>query len=165
MPKTLGIFPLTTDFRGTNLLKAFILNAISVAIVSALSIQVREYLDDMSKEVKGSWYLSDSVKTIIVLINYGSASAAEIVAGAIKDHKRGIILGENSYGKGSVQSIIPLKNKGAIRLTVAKYYLPSGKSISEVGVSPDIEIEEIDEFKIKSETDNQLSYAIKLLNG
>ena len=105
-------------------------------------------------------------KTIIVLINYGSASASEIVAGALKDHKRAILLGENSYGKGSVQSIIPLKNDGAIRLTVAKYYLPSGESISEVGVSPDIEvIEESDEFKIKTETDNQLSYAIKLLNG
>ena len=105
-------------------------------------------------------------KTILVLINYGSASASEIVAGALKDHKRAILIGENSYGKGSVQSIIPLKNKGAIRLTVAKYYLPSGKSISEVGVSPDIEIdEENDDFKIKSETDNQLNYAIKLLNG
>ena len=105
-------------------------------------------------------------KTLIVLINYGSASASEIVAGALKDHKRAIILGENSYGKGSVQSIIPLKNKGAIRLTVAKYYLPSGKSISEVGVSPDIEIdEELDDFKIKTETDNQLNYALKLLNG
>ena len=105
-------------------------------------------------------------KTIIVLINYGSASASEIVAGALKDHKRAILLGENSYGKGSVQSIIPLKNDGAIRLTVAKYYLPSGKSISKVGVSPDIEItEETEEFKIKTETDNQLNYAIKLLNG
>ena len=105
-------------------------------------------------------------KTLIILINYGSASASEIVAGALKDHKRAIILGENSYGKGSVQSIIPLKNKGAIRLTVAKYYLPSGKSISEVGVSPDIEIdEESDEFRIKTETDNQLNYALKLLNG
>ena len=105
-------------------------------------------------------------KTILVLINYGSASASEIVAGALKDHKRAILIGENSYGKGSVQSIIPLKNKGAIRLTVAKYYLPSGKSISEVGVSPDIEIdEESDDFKIKTETDNQLNYAIKLLNG
>ena len=105
-------------------------------------------------------------KTILVLINYGSASASEIVAGALKDHKRAILIGENSYGKGSVQSIIPLKNKGAIRLTVAKYYLPSGKSISEVGVSPDIEIdEENDDFKIKTETDNQLNYAIKLLNG
>ena len=105
-------------------------------------------------------------KTLLVLINYGSASASEIVAGALKDHKRAIIVGENSYGKGSVQSIIPLKNKGAIRLTVAKYYLPSGKSISEVGVRPDIEInEDVDDFKIKSDTDNQLSYAIKLLNG
>ncbi len=105
-------------------------------------------------------------KTLIVLINYGSASASEIVAGALKDHKRAILLGQNSYGKGSVQSIIPLKNKGAIRLTVAKYYLPSGKSISEVGVSPDIEIDESsDEFRIKTETDNQLNYAIKLLNG
>jgi carboxyl-terminal processing protease len=105
-------------------------------------------------------------KALIVLINYGSASASEIVAGALKDHKRAILLGENSFGKGSVQSIIPLKNDGAIRLTVAKYYLPSGKSISEVGVSPDIEIdEESDDFKIKTETDNQLNYAIKLLNG
>jgi carboxyl-terminal processing protease len=105
-------------------------------------------------------------KTIIVLINYGSASASEIVAGALKDHKRAIVIGENSYGKGSVQSIIPLKNDGAIRLTVAKYYLPSGKSISEVGVSPDIEInEEGEKFRIKTDEDNQLNYAIKLLNG
>ncbi len=105
-------------------------------------------------------------KLLIVLINYGSASASEIVAGALKDHKRAILLGENSFGKGSVQSIIPLKNDGAIRLTIAKYYLPSGKSISEVGVSPDIEIaEETDEFRIKTETDNQLNYAIKLFNG
>tara|TARA_B100001063_G_scaffold216463_1_gene218163 strand:- start:9 stop:1097 length:1089 start_codon:yes stop_codon:yes gene_type:complete len=105
-------------------------------------------------------------KSLIVLINYGSASASEIVAGALKDHKRAILIGENSYGKGSVQSIIPLKNKGAIRLTVAKYYLPSGKSISEVGVSPDIEVgEDEGDFQIKTETDNQLNYAIKLLNG
>ena len=105
-------------------------------------------------------------KTLLVLINYGSASASEIVAGALKDHKRAILLGESSYGKGSVQSIIPLKNDGAIRLTVAKYYLPSGKSISEVGVTPDIEIAEgSDDFRIKTKTDNQLDYAIKLLNG
>ncbi len=105
-------------------------------------------------------------KTLIVLINYGSASASEIVAGALKDHKRAIILGENSYGKGSVQSIIPLKNRGAIRLTIAKYYLPSGKSISEVGVTPDIEIaENLENFKFNTETDNQLNFAIKLLNG
>ena len=62
-------------------------------------------------------------RPLIVMINYGSASASEIVAGALKDHKRAIVLGENSYGKGSVQSIIPLRNDGAIRLTIAKYYL------------------------------------------
>ena len=105
-------------------------------------------------------------KTLLVLINYGSASASEIVAGALKDHKRAIIVGENSFGKGSVQSIIPLKNRGAIRLTVAKYYLPSGKSISEVGVIPDIKIEEEGEkFSINTNTDNQLNYAVQLLSG
>ena len=105
-------------------------------------------------------------KTLIILINYGSASASEIVAGALKDHKRAILVGENSYGKGSVQSIIPLKNRGAIRLTISKYYLPSGKSISKVGVTPDIEVvESSEDFKFNSETDNQLNFAIKLLNG
>lgn len=105
-------------------------------------------------------------KSLIVLINYGSASASEIVAGALKDHKRAILLGEETYGKGSVQSIIPLQNKGAIRLTVSKYYLPSGESISEVGVTPDIEIaESSDDFKINTKTDNQLDFAIKLLTG
>ena len=105
-------------------------------------------------------------KPIVVLINNGSASASEIFAGALKDHKRAIILGENSYGKGSVQSIIPLKNGGGMRLTISKYYLPSGKSISEVGVTPDIIVEEKgEEFKINSEKDNQLNYAIKLFNS
>ena len=105
-------------------------------------------------------------KTMLVLINYGSASASEIVAGALQDHKRAILIGENTYGKGSVQSIIPLKNNGAVRLTVSKYYLPSGKSISDVGVTPDIEISEnTDNFKLNTETDNQLNFALKLLNG
>ena len=105
-------------------------------------------------------------ETLVVMINYGSASASEIVAGALQDHKRAILVGESTYGKGSVQSIIPLQNKGAIRLTVSKYYLPSGESISEVGVTPDIEIEEdSDDFKIDSKTDNQLNYTLKLLNG
>ncbi len=105
-------------------------------------------------------------KVLIVLINYGSASASEIVAGALKDNKRAILLGENTYGKGSVQSIIHLKNNGAIRLTISKYYLPSGKSISEVGVTPDIEVAEgDDEFRINTEKDNQLNFAVKLLNG
>ena len=105
-------------------------------------------------------------KTLIVLINYGSASASEIVAGALQDHKRAILIGENSFGKGSVQSIIPLINNGAIRLTISKYYLPSGKSISDVGVIPDIEIAESSEdFRMNTKTDNQLDFAIKLLNG
>ena len=105
-------------------------------------------------------------KPLIVLINSGSASASEIVAGALQDQKRAILLGETTFGKGSVQSIIPLKNKGAIRLTISKYYLPSGKSISEVGVVPDIKVEEEDEeFSINTTTDNQLNYAIKLLSG
>ena len=105
-------------------------------------------------------------KPLIVIINNGSASASEIVSGALKDHKRAIILGETTYGKGSVQSIIPLKNGGGIRLTISKYYLPSGKSISEVGVLPDIFVEEIgDKFKINTKTDNQLQYAIDLLKS
>ena len=107
-----------------------------------------------------------SGKPIIILINNGSASASEILAGALKDHKRAILIGETSYGKGSVQSIIPLKNGGGMRLTISKYYLPSGKSISEVGVEPDIFVEEVDSnFKIDTETDNQLNYAIKLLQS
>ena len=105
-------------------------------------------------------------KPLIVIINNGSASASEIVSGALKDHKRAIILGERTYGKGSVQSIIPLKNGGGIRLTISKYYLPSGKSISEIGVLPDILVEEIgDDFKINSKTDNQLKYAVNLLKS
>ena len=120
--------------------------------------ETRKFFARKGDEVKG--------KPIIVLINNGSASASEIFAGALKDHKRAIILGENSYGKGSVQSIIPLRNGGGMRLTISKYYLPSGKSISEVGVTPDILVEEIgDDFKIKSNKDNQLNYAIKLFNS
>ncbi len=105
-------------------------------------------------------------KPLIVITNNGSASASEIVSGALKDHKRAIILGENSYGKGSVQSVIPLRNGGGLRLTISKYYLPSGKSISEVGVLPDIFVEESGkDFKINTETDNQLKYAIDLLKS
>ena len=120
--------------------------------------ETRKFFARRGDEVKG--------KPLIVLINNGSASASEIFAGALKDHKRAIILGENSYGKGSVQSIIPLSNGGGMRLTISKYYLPSGKSISEVGVTPDIGVEEFgDDFKINSEKDNQLNYAIKLFNS
>jgi carboxyl-terminal processing protease len=120
--------------------------------------ETRKFFARRGDEVNG--------KPVIVLINNGSASASEIFAGALKDHKRAIILGESSYGKGSVQSIIPLKNGGGMRLTISKYYLPSGKSISDVGVAPDIVVEETgDDFKIRSEKDNQLNYAIKLFNS
>ena len=105
-------------------------------------------------------------KPLIVLINNGSASASEIVAGALQNHKRAVLLGITTFGKGSVQSIIPLKNRGALRLTISKYYLPSGKSISEIGISPDIKVEEEgEEFSINTSTDNQLNYAVQLFNG
>ena len=120
--------------------------------------ETRRFFSRKGDEISG--------KPLIVIINQGSASASEIVSGALKDHKRAIILGEHTYGKGSVQSIIPLKNGGGIRLTISKYYLPSGKSISDVGVMPDIFIEEkSDDFRINSDTDNQLDYAIKLLKS
>ena len=120
--------------------------------------ETRKFFARKGDEIKG--------KPIVVLINNGSASASEIFAGALKDHKRAIILGENSYGKGSVQSVIPLKNGGGMRLTISKYYLPSGKSISEVGVTPDIFVEEEGkDFKMNSEKDNQLNYVIKLFNS
>ena len=119
-------------------------------------IETRKFFAKKGDEING--------KPIIVIINNGSASASEILAGALKDHKRAIILGESTYGKGSVQSIIPLKNGGGMRLTISKYYLPSGKSISEIGVTPDILVEESDKnFVINTPTDNQLNYAIKLL--
>jgi len=105
-------------------------------------------------------------KPLIILINQGSASASEIVSGALKDHKRAILLGEKSFGKGSVQSIIPLKNRGGLRLTTAKYYLPSGESIHEKGVEPDITVKRNkNDFKINTKTDNQLNYAINLLKA
>ena len=120
------------------------------------AIENRRFFAKKGDKVKG--------KPLIVLINNGSASASEIVAGALKDHKRAIILGSNTYGKGSVQSIIPLNNGGGIRITISKYYLPSGDSISGVGISPDIFIDDDDDdFEINTKADKQLNYAIKLL--
>ena len=101
-------------------------------------------------------------KPLIVLINEGSASASEIVAGALQDHKRAIILGAQSYGKGSVQTIFPLNDKSAIRMTTALYYTPSGDSIHKIGVIPDIEVKS--DFSNENETDKQLDYALELLN-
>ena len=95
-------------------------------------------------------------KPLVVLINSGSASASEIVAGALKDHKRAIIMGNRSFGKGSVQSVIAMPGHGAIRLTTALYYTPSGVSIQSKGIVPDIEvelarIEEINDVDVREE--------------
>ena len=136
----------------------FLENGEIVSTKGRRSRENRKFFAKKGDRIKG--------KPMIVLINNGSASASEIVAGALQDQKRAILLGENTYGKGSVQSIIPLKNKGAIRITISKYYLPSGHSISEVGVSPDIRVEEkSEEFVINTSTDNQLNYAIELFSG
>jgi carboxyl-terminal processing protease len=96
-------------------------------------------------ELNYSASTNDSVNgiPIIVLINEGSASASEIVAGALQDHKRAVIMGQKSFGKGSVQTILPLKEDAALKLTTARYYTPSGKSIQNEGIEPDILVEEI----------------------
>ncbi|PIR65313.1 MAG: hypothetical protein COZ98_05990 [Candidatus Omnitrophica bacterium CG_4_8_14_3_um_filter_43_15] len=113
--------------------------------------------DMVFKSTEGSKYLDFP---IIVLVNKGSASASEIVAGAIQDHKRGLILGANTFGKASVQTVIPLRDGSALRLTTAMYYTPLGKIIHERGIFPDIVVERKDE---KDPYDNQLEQAIDLL--
>ena len=174
------LFKIINDYEKNNKLTSYILDlrnnpgglltqAINITdfflddgeIVSTKGRKISETRRFFSKKGDGI-----NKKPLIVITNNGSASASEIVSGALKDHKRAIILGERTYGKGSVQSIIPLKNGGGIRLTISKYYLPSGKSISEIGVLPDIFVEEIgDNFKINTETDNQLKHAINLLKS
>ena len=144
--------------QAINITDIFLDNGEIVSTKGRKSSETRKFFARKGDETKG--------KPIIVLINNGSASASEIFAGALKDHKRAIILGENSYGKGSVQSIVPLSNGGGMRLTISKYYLPSGDSISEVGVVPDILVEEIGEdFKINTKSDNQLNYALDLFTS
>lgn len=119
---------------------------------------------DTSKYSATSGDIADGLP-IVVMINDGSASASEILAGALQDHKRAVIMGEKSFGKGSVQSVIPFRNYGAIRLTTARYYTPSGRSIQAKGIEPDIEvkqakIEEVDNSGI-SISEAELKNALK----
>ncbi len=112
------------------------------------------------------YYLADSESTVVpkdipmvILINKGSASASEIVSGALQDTKRGYLLGENSYGKGSVQTIIPFFDGSAMKLTIALYYTPSGKQINKIGLQPDFEI------KIPAYSKNEQFSVSKLISG
>jgi len=119
---------------------------------------------------------------LVIMINEGSASASEIVAGAIQDNQRGIILGTKSFGKGSVQTVIPLKDGSALRLTTAKYFTPNGHAIREEGIMPDVVVEyeevavesklkeeeifeKVEEFDLETPYDNQLNSAIDLIKG
>ena len=138
--------------------------------VTDLFLDQGEIVSTRDREGKGERYkaLKGDIaegKSIVILINAGSASASEIVAGALQDHRRAIVLGTKSFGKGSVQSVLPMGQSGGIRLTTARYYTPSGRSIQALGVTPDIflkfkRIEESEEDKRKTFSEADLEGAL-----
>ena len=136
--------------------------------VTDLFLDQGEIVSTRDREGKGERYKASKGdiaegKPLVILINAGSASASEIVAGALQDHRRAIVLGTKSFGKGSVQSVLPMGQSGGIRLTTARYYTPSGRSIQALGVTPDVFLE----FKRveKSEEDNRKTFSEADLEG
>jgi carboxyl-terminal processing protease len=126
-----------------------------------VSTRARHAEDSQRWDAKGNDLIEGM--PLVVLINGGSASASEIVAGALQDHRRAVILGTRSFGKGSVQTVIPLGNDGAMRLTTARYYTPSGRSIQGLGIAPDVEVAESREEEIHYLPDREadLNHALK----
>lgn len=130
--------------------------------VAAVTIKRRDSKDNETMNVTGNALLGDV--PLVVLVNKGSASASEIVAGAIQDHKRGVVMGEQSFGKGSVQEVDKLPDGSSLRITIAKWYTPNDKNISEVGITPDI-IVPLTEKDAEAKKDPQLDAAMKYLGG
>lgn len=128
--------------------------------VEAVTIKRRDSKDDETLYVSGNAPLADV--PLVVLVNQGSASASEIVAGAVQDHKRGIVMGEQTFGKGSVQEVDKLPDGSSLRITIAKWYTPGEKNISEVGITPDIVVE-MTEDDVEAKRDPQLDAAVKYL--
>jgi len=137
-----GMDSLILDLRNNpgGLLISSVETASEFLSTGRLIVSTKGRNSNISEEFKSTGKSNFRDIPLIVMINGGSASASEIVAGAIQDHKRGIILGTKSFGKGSVQTVIPLRDGSALRLTTAKYYTPSGKTINEDGVTPDVTV-------------------------
>ena len=172
-----GIETVLTNMSGKNP-KGFVLDLrnnpgglLSVAIsVTDLFLDQGEIVSTRDRQGKGERFKASegdvtNGKPIVVIINAGSASASEIVAGALQDHRRAIVLGTKSFGKGSVQSVLPMGKNGGIRLTTARYYTPSGRSIQALGVTPDVflefkRVEESNEDKKKAFSEADLEGAL-----